>query len=161
MLAVAKIVQEEIKRDKFFIGRLSGNETLFTGYFKNNIQLPDTLIETMLYGAGIQFKTDNDIKKYVELYDNAVLNSSLLCIWDGSMYRQSKLYLKQLTYIRKICSSALEPYYFMNEDGYVLYQILKNKKILVITSHKKTTEMQLNKRFYCNYKDLLFLIKTI
>ena len=139
------LFQEEIKKDKFFIGRLSGNETLFTGYFKNKMQIPDLLFKNMLYGAGIQFKTEEDINKYVQLYDSSVLNSSLLCIWDNIMYNQSKLYLKQLKKIRKICASALDPYYFMDEPQYALSHLLKNKKILIITSHKKTTELQLNK----------------
>jgi hypothetical protein len=139
------LFQEEIKKDKFFIGRLSGNETLFTGYIKNKLQIPNLLFQTMLFGAGIQFKTMDDVHKYVDLYDKSILNSSLLCIWDGSMYNQSKLYLDQLTDKRKISACALDPYYFMDEPQYKLPQLLKNKKILIITSHNKTTELQINK----------------
>ena len=139
------LFQEELKKDKFFIGRLSGNETLFTGYIKNKMHIPTWLFQNMLFGAGIQFKTDDDIYKYVDLSHRSVLNTSLLCIWDGSMYKQSKLYLEQLADKIKICSSALEPYYFMDEPIYTLPKLLKNKKILIITSHKKTTELQINK----------------
>ena len=139
------LFQEELKKDKFFIGRLSGNETLFVSYIMNNISIDNYLINSMLFGAGIQFKTKNDCKLYKELYNASVSNTTLIGIWDNIMYLQCKLYMDFIKDKNKMCASALDPFYYMDEPIYNLNNLLKNKKILIITSHKETTELQLNK----------------
>jgi len=57
-----------------------------------------------------------------------------------------------------IYAQALEPYYFMKEDLYRFYEIFKNKKVLIITSHSKTTKHQLKKEnlFIILYKRILY-----
>ena len=108
-------IQEHMK-GRFFIGRLSGNETRLAGLVLNNT-LPDSgLIQNMLYGAGIQFKSNNDLKDYVKSYNNAVKNSTALGVWDGGMYTQAELYynlIDKIYTMPRICSHALEPFYFM------------------------------------------------
>lgn len=138
------LFQEELKKDKFFIGRLSGNETLFVSYIINNMPT-DSLIQNMLFGAGIQFKTTDDCNLYKELYNASVLNTTLLGIWDNMMYLQCKLYMDFIKNKNKICASALDPCYYMDDPKYNINNLLKNKKILIITSHKETTKLQLNK----------------
>jgi hypothetical protein len=145
------LFQEEVKKDKFFIGRLSGNETLFVSYIINNITtdslITDSLIQNMLYGAGIQIKTNQDAMLYAELYNKSVLTTTLLGIWDSTMYQQNELFLQYLKdkNIKKMCAQGLDPVYYMDEPNYNLNNLLQNKKILIITSHKETTLLQLNK----------------
>ena len=63
------LVQTEIKKEKFFIGRLSGNETRLCGLFINNKNITTDLYQNMLFGAGIQFKTVDDLTQYVKMYN--------------------------------------------------------------------------------------------
>jgi len=62
----------------------------------------------MLNGVGIKFLNNNDIKQYVKTYNNACINSSILCIWSGSMYSQTKSYYDFLDKIKpdqpRICA---------------------------------------------------------
>lgn len=140
-------LQEHMK-GRFFIGRLSGNETRLAGLVLNN-RLPDSgLIQNMLYGAGIQFKTKNDLKDYVQTYNNAVKNSTALGVWDGGMYKQAELYynlIDKIYRMPRLCAHALEPYYFMKMKEYDFPSLFKNKKVLVITSHSQTTQKQIDK----------------
>jgi len=141
------LLQKEINKDKFFIGRLSGNEPLLSGCIINNINIPDWLYNNMLFVAGIKFNNINDVKKYKTLYINSILNTTLLGIWDNNMFKQSKMVLDHINDKNKkyICAHALEPYYYMNDPNYNFNELIKNKKLLIITSHKETTNMQLNK----------------
>ena len=141
------LFQEQFKKDKFFIGRLSGNETLFVGLLNYNLDIEKWLINNMLYGAGIQIKTKQDAILYAELYNKSVLTTTLLGIWDSTMYMQGELYLKYLKNknIKKMCAQGLEPFYYMDDPKYNINNLLQNKKILIITSHKETTKLQLNK----------------
>jgi hypothetical protein len=136
------LVQTEIKKEKFFIGRLSGNETRLCGLFINNKNITKDLYKNMLYGAGIQFKTVDDLTQYVKMYNTSVKNTTLLGVWDGDMYKQAKEYYDYLNNIKlnKICAHGLEPYYFMDEPT---YKCIPHKRILIITSHKETTLSQL------------------
>jgi hypothetical protein len=131
----------------FFIGRLSGNETRICGNILSNIPIPERLSREMLFGAGIQFKDKFDIQTYVQNYMNACKHSHLLGVWDGNMYAQaSELYsilYRVCNPNAYICAHALEPYYYMDSPEYKFDQVFANKKVLVITSHQKTTETQI------------------
>ena len=61
------ILEKQQKNEPFFIGRLSGNESSLCGKILSNqsIQHQDTLINNMLFGAGIQFKHIDNYKQYV------------------------------------------------------------------------------------------------
>lgn len=141
------ILEKIDKNEPFFIGRLSGNEPNLCGRILSNNNLPNNLIYEMLNGAGIKFLNNNDIKQYVKTYNNACINSSILCIWSGSMYSQTKSYYDFLDKIKpdqpRICAQSLEPFYFMNNNDYNFDKVFMNKKVLIITSHKQTTEKQL------------------
>jgi hypothetical protein len=139
-----KLVQNELQKKKFFIGRLSGNETSLCGLMINNRQFTNEMYQQMLYSAGIQFKSKEDVFEYVNMYNASVKNTTLLGVWDGEMYSQAKEYYDFLNNMKlnKICAHGLEPYYFMNEPT---YKAIPHKKILVITSHKETTLGQLSK----------------
>ena len=50
---------------------------------------------------------------------------------------------------KRICAEALEPFCFMNNANYKYDSIYKNKKVLIITSHKETTIQQLK-----NHRDV-------
>ena len=134
-------------KERFFVGRLSGNETRLAGLVLHNKPIDNGLIQNMLYGAGIQFKTKNDLIEYVKLYDTACKNSTLLGVWDGGMYKQAELYYTNIS-TQKICAHSLEPYYFMHMPEYDFPSLFKHKKVLIITSHYETTKSQLNKMMY-------------
>jgi hypothetical protein len=134
-------------KERFFVGRLSGNETRLAGLVLNNKPIDNKLIQNMLYGAGIQFKTKNDLIDYVNLYDTACKNSTMLGVWDGGMYAQAELYYEYIEKykINKICAHSLEPYYFMHMPEYDFSSLLK-KKVLIITSHYETTKSQIKQK---------------
>lgn len=144
------LLQENMK-GRFFIGRLSGNETRLSGLvLSNNMNnIDNMLIQNMLYVAGIQFKTKEDIISYVDLYNKSVKNTTLLGVWDGSMFSQCKPYYDIIKTwpIKQICAHAVEPFYFMDMPEYD-FPSLMNKKVLIITSHYETTKSQLNKRVF-------------
>ena len=49
--------------EKFFIGRLSGNEPNLAGRLLSKLKLNKYLIHEMLFTAGIHFKSEYDIRK--------------------------------------------------------------------------------------------------
>jgi hypothetical protein len=101
----------------------------------------------MLNGAGIQFLSKEDIVNYINLYNNSVKNCDVLGIWSSLMYQQAILYYKVIdklySHIPRICAQALEPFYYMEHPEYNFYEIFKNKKVLLITSHFNTVESQI------------------
>jgi len=131
----------------FFIGRLSGNETRLCGHALSNTVISNDLFSNMLYGAGIQFKSKEDLIEYVKIYNKSVQHSTLLGVWDGGMYMQAKAYYdfteKAMPAMKRICAHAVEPFYFMDHPEYMFDTLFENKKVLIITSHKKTTEAQI------------------
>ena len=141
------ILDKNEKNEKFFIGRLSGNEPNLCGKVLSNTKLPESLIKEMLTTAGIHFLSSNDIKQYVKLYNNSCINCDILSIWSGGMYSQAKPYYNFLNKLcpqqKRICAQALEPFYFVDNSNYNFNHIFKNKKVLIITSHKETTLKQL------------------
>jgi len=145
------ILEKQKNKENFYIGRLSGNETLLTGNILNNIDNSNDLIKSMLHGAGIKFNCDKDITEYISLYNKAVINCHLLGVWNAGMHDQAKLYYNYIVNNdinftpELICAQSLEPYYFMDHKDYKFYKVFKNKKILIITSHYHTTSDQLKK----------------
>ena len=144
------IIEKQNKNETFYIGRLSGNETLFTANIFNNSSV-DFLLSNMLNDAGINFVDNNSMSEYANLYHKSVLNCDILGIWDGGMHPQAKPYYNFILknninlHSKLICARSLEPYYFMNNEKYAYYELFKNKKVLVITSHLNTVNKQLEK----------------
>lgn len=142
------LLMQQHMKGRFFIGRLSGNETRLTGLVLNNKPIENKLIQNMLYVAGIQFKTKEDMKTYIKLYNTSCKNTTLLGVWDGSMYNQAIDYynfINKAYSIKQICAHAVEPYYYMN-DSYIFPSLFINKKVLIITSHYETTNKQIKKQ---------------
>ena len=141
------MIEKIEKKEPFFIGRLSGNEPNLCGKVLTNIKLDNRLLHEMLTTAGIQMSSKDDIKQYVKLYINSCKHSSILSIWSGGMYSQAKSYYDFLDRMypqqKRICASSLEPFYFVDHPNYKFNNIFKNKKVLIITSHKETTIKQL------------------
>ena len=141
------ILDKDSKNEKFFIGRLSGNEPNLSGRILSKQNIPNYLFQEMLGTAGIQFLTNEDLKSYVKQYTESCKNSTLLSVWSGGMYKQAENYYNLLDKIcpnqKRICAQALEPFYFMKESEYKMNQYFINKKVLIISSHKKTIESQL------------------
>ena len=141
------ILECQNNNTNFFIGRLSGNEPSMVGKILTGNKIPDYLINNMLYVAGIKFNNTDDIKKYVNIYNKSISKSTLLAVWDVMMYKQAEEYYnfidKMYPNIKQITAHSLEPYYFMDYDEYKFYELFKNKKILIISSHKNTVENQI------------------
>jgi len=139
------------RKEKFFIGRLSGNETRFCGQVlcgKN----ARPMLQTMAQTPGIHITSQETLKNYVQCYVNAVRNCDMLGIWDNVMYSQaidfynfSKKMIPQKPIFH---SCALEPFYFFCPSKYNngvdcrLDRIWKGKRILVISSHINTIKQQ-------------------
>ena len=144
------ILEKQQKNEPFLIGRLSGNEPSLCGKILSNQPLQNYtyLINNMLFGAGILFTHIDHYKQYVKLYTRSVSRCDLLGIWSESMYSQAKEYYgfieKVYPNIKKICAQGLEPFYYMNNSQYCFDNIFKNKKVLIITSHEKTTNQQIS-----------------
>ena len=136
------------KNEPFFIGRLSGNEPEFCVEMSSNNEIPSSLLYEMLTTAGIQMKTNEDMKQYVNLYITSCKNSDILSVWSDGMYSQAKPYYdfldKMYPQQKRICAQALETFYFIQHPEYKFNQVFKNKKVLIVTSHKETTLKQLN-----------------
>lgn len=149
-----KFLQEHIlekidRKEKYFIGRLSGNEGNLLSCVLSGKQISNTLLHNMLDGAGIHFLNNDDIKNYCSTYTKSVVNCDILGIWAGSMYMQSIPYYDFLNKFiptkQYICAQSLEPYYYMNEIDYKFQEIFENKKVLIITSHSESTKCQMKK----------------
>lgn len=144
------ILEKQQKNEPFFIGRLSGNEPSLCGKIVSyqSLQNYTYLINNMLFGAGILFTHIDHYKQYVKLYTLSVSRCDLLGIWSESMYSQAKEYYdfieKMYPNLKKICAQGLEPFYYMNNSQYCFDNIFKNKKVLIITSHEKTTKQQIS-----------------
>lgn len=137
-------------KDKFFIGRLSGNEPNLCGTILSNKPANKYLLHEMLHTAGIKFTSIDSLKTYVNQYNQACKHCDILGIWSGNMYSQAKPYydlLEQLYPTKpRICAQALEPFYYMDHPNYYFDKVFENKKVLIISSHKKTIEQQLHKK---------------
>jgi len=148
------ILQEYIQRNiqentPFFIGRLSGNEPNLCGKLIKKQPIPYYLKHEMLTTAGIRFNKDSEYIDYLKLYTESCMNCSIMCIWSQSMYTQAKDYYTFLEQVnpnkQRICAQALEPYYFMDKDKYRYDELFKDKKVLIISSHSKTIQQQIDK----------------
>ena len=111
------IIEKQNKNETFYIGRLSGNETLFTANIFNNSSV-DFLLSNMLNDAGINFVDNNSMSEYANLYHKSVLNCDILGIWDGGMHPQAKPYYNFILknninlHSKLICARSLETLLF-------------------------------------------------
>jgi len=140
----------------FFVGRVSGNEPNLAGLNQNGQMIPAGLLHQMLFGAGIQFKTQENVDEYVKLYTKACCACPMIGVWDQGMYFQAKPFydiLKDQPQ-KQICAYSLEPYYFMDHPQYRFDKVFENKKVLIITSHSQTTAEQLKKSISFYHKPI-------
>lgn len=163
-LMIQNLIKDKVsKNEKFFIGRLSGNETNLTGKVFTQSPINHGLMHEMLYTAGIQFKSNEDIIEYVKLYDNAVSKTTLIATWDGVMRSQCIEYYNYMHVkypdITRVSAIALEPFYYFNNSKYEYDKLFENKRVLIITSQKETTLQQLAKLDSC-YPDKKIFHKT-
>ena len=150
-LGLQKFILDKQKDGKpFFIGRLSGNETRFTGDLIVGNSVSPELFRNMLYVAGISFGDSTDVELYINLYDIAVSHCDILGVWTGNMRNQAVNYYNHIASehakIRQIAAQALEPYYYMDSSSYQFSNIFENKRVLIISSHYETVKAQLEKR---------------
>jgi hypothetical protein len=74
------------------------------------------------------------------------------------MYNQAKPFYhfldKLIPNTKRICAQALEPFYYMKNNQYSFNNIFVNKKVLIITSHKDTTNDQLKNHMNIHMKPI-------
>ena len=144
------IIEKQKSGKPFFIGRLSGNETRFTGNILGMNGISPDLIRNMLYVAGISFDNVMDIELYANLYNQSVSRCDMLGTWTGNMRDQAIGYYNHIDAlyptIPRIAAQAMEPYYYMESMHYNFPKIFENKRVLIISSHYQTVKSQLGKR---------------
>lgn len=146
-------IQELIRRNlstkgtkPIFIGRLSGNETRLAGLIKSNKPIDNALLYRLQTGAGLKLTSLQDAIDYVRVYTEAVQNTTALGIWDGGMFKQAEDFYGFLNthYNRQaFMAHSLEPFYYMKDSSYKFDEILKGKKIAIISSHSASIEKQI------------------
>jgi len=144
------IFEKQTRGEPFFIGRLSGNEPNLCGQILSGIDLPQSLIHNMLFGAGIQFKQRDDVVSYARTYTDSFRSCDLVGMWSGgALYDQTRLFSDRVSQERSwspISAIGIEPYYFMDHPEYNLHHAFENKKVLILSSHSKSIKSQLKTR---------------
>jgi hypothetical protein len=141
---------EQTQQNKpFFIGRLSGNEANISSHILVRAPIPPYLVHNMLFGAGIQIKTMNDAIEYFNTYTRSCTACNMIGVWGGAMYNQAIPFYQHLKTnvpsMEAVYATNLEPYYYMDDPGYRFPAIFKDKKVLVVSSHRDTINAQLGK----------------
>ena len=145
-----EVVQNTIEAatTPYFIGRVSYNEATLCGEYLSNKQANANNRLNMLWVAGIQFKTPEDIRDYIKAYTSAINECDMVGIYDSLMYtHMAEFHQFMLRFMYKktrFCIEALEPFRFMDESSYRFAQLFENKRILIITSHADTIQQQLD-----------------
>jgi len=134
-----------INGDKpYFIGRLSGNETILCGKGLTNQAIVSGLVHAMLNVAGIKFNSQQDFSLYVDRYKTSVDNCNLLGIWEeGGMYDQARDMRRMIDPAQShkyIPAQSLEFFYYVDHPQYTP---IRNKRVLIISSHYDTVQRQL------------------
>lgn len=141
------IFDRQSRGQPFFIGRISGNEPNLCAHVIAGVEPPNYLMQNVLFGAGIQFKTVEDLNAYVKTYTDSFQSCDLVGAWSGgSLWGQTRLFYDIIKPDRKwspISAKGLEPYYFMEHPEYDYHRIFENKKVLILSSHSKTIKSQL------------------
>ena len=135
----------------FFIGRIAGCELTVAHHFLNDnfMDIVNELGELEI-NAGILTKTNDSLKKYVEMLLQSYDNCTVIAEWD----RGGKVFMKtgssqdfissRTPNTPKINALALEPYYY--KESWM--EALKNKKILIIHPFSKTFQKQIGKKLF-------------
>ena len=130
--------------DRFFIGRLSGNETKITGLWAKGCNIIGDIVYMMSNNAGIKLNTRADLDMYVSAYLKAIDSCTLLGVWDGGMHEQAIELYEHLNgkYDDKyIPAQSLEAFYYFDHPTYA--PLFKDKTILVVSSHENTIRQQI------------------
>ena len=154
-LTLQKVIEtHKQKQEKFFIGRLSGNETRLIGLLLAQKDYKH-MIDIVKNCSGINITNMQSLKHYFDAYLKSVHNCTLLGVWDKLMYKQCEDFYNHLeTKMKKetVPAESMELFRYLDMSEYKIPQLIENKTILVITSHKTTTERQL-KRLNHVFKD--------
>ena len=128
--------------DRFMIFRQGGQETSFAfkKYNDNNQQPSDTITT----GAGIYFVDEFSQRKYSKEYLELLKCVSLLGIWSrDETSERIRFYEDNNIKLMNATSEIIEPYYYFSKNNNILRNIIRNKRILVVSSHKKSIEHQI------------------
>jgi len=158
-LELQKVIEEKHeKHENFFIGRLSGNETRLIGLLLAGKDYKH-MIDIVKNCSGIHITNLQSLKHYFDAYLKSVHNSTILGVWDKLMYKQCEDFYYHLeTKMKKKCipAESLELFRYLKLDEYKFPELVENKRILVITSHKVTTEGQIKNLNYIFKDKIIF-----
>lgn len=138
----------------FFIGRIAGCELQIAHTFLKGdfMDIVHELVE-LENNAGILTKTNDSLKKYVEMLMESYDNCTVIAEWDksGKVFLHTgigqKLISDRTPHIPKIDAIALEPYYF--NDSWM--PALKSKRILIVHPFSDTFQKQIHKKIFSNW----------
>lgn len=156
-LALQEFLQRKFERNEcFWIGRMSGIESAYVGaYVYENEPFERFDFTQMRLHSGIHVLTEVDWKEYVDKTIVAMVDASLLAIWDGDCYLQCEALYKYMEnhypFIHTIPAHALEPYLYMYQDDahdtiepkYRFAEVWRHKRVLIITSHGDSVAYQI------------------
>ena len=135
----------------FFIGRIAGCELQVAYHFLKG-EIMDVVNELPMLenNAGILTKTNDSLKKYVEMLLESYYNCTVIAEWDkkGDVFlctgAGQQLIASRTPTIPKIDALALEPYYY--KESWM--SALKNKKVLIVHPFSKTFQKQIGKKLF-------------
>jgi hypothetical protein len=150
-LKIQDIIENSTK--PYLIGRIAcGAEPKVIGDYLLNNKIKKNDLDDLIFNAGINIKNKEDIDIFINEYYQAIVNSDLIGVWkEGCTYHMTKqiydaIHIKNIELEEKYYrAQALEPYYHMNDNRYRFNEIIKGKKILIISSHINTIKKQLGK----------------
>ena len=138
----------------FFIGRIAGCELKIAHTFLNG-DFMDTVHELIELenNAGILTKTNDSLKKYVDMLLESYDNCTVIAEWDtsGKVFSHTgigqQLITSRTPHIPKIDAIALEPYYF--KESWM--PALKGKRILIVHPFSTIFQKQIHKKIFPNW----------
>ena len=97
-------------------------------------------------GPGIYFENQESMDRYANDYFKMITHFSLLGIW--TMYEtkeRMKIYEENNAKVINATGELIEPYFFFHKEVQLLREIMKGKRILIVSSHEKSIQHQIPK----------------
>jgi hypothetical protein len=142
LLRSNEILKEKIdKGDPFIVARMSDNCTKLSVYKNTRYK------ESCSIYDGIYFKKKEDVRLYINEYNNSVKNSDFIASFNGLYKSEENKYFKRYPNIKKLYSRVLEPFYVCLEKEEPWSLHLYGKKVLIINPFVDSFQKQLANGF--------------
>jgi len=156
-----RILKQLLSNDKpFLITRMGmGAETIITYlyYFQSATQtnIQPQMLFTLSNNAGI-YNTNDNLKDYVEEYNEAIKNSTYLATFQNSRMSQIQNAYTNKYKLNQVHSRILEPFYCIIEGEKPWSHKLLGKKVLIIHPFIDSMQKQLDNNFQIFMHEKLF-----